>query len=705
MKKRLQVFLLLSLISTNLFAVYHKVSDIIYDEWGMDQQLVGNNLYIIDNNNFLIYDVCNVEFPTLLFEQNYESYLRKLLVSDNYAFIGGSDGIDIYLIEDLSQVNLITHLDEPSVTTGLAINNDFLFAISPSNGLYVYDISDIAFPELIDNGTVDLNKPEDIEIANNAAFIRTYEAGIDILNIEDPNQIEISGHLSHFYFIIHENRLYTSEYPEILFEYDISNPFEPVLLNTFPDMGTPKIYKNNHLITISYGEISVYEHNAGFQKIGEYGAEGWSDNIQINENYIFDQIRQAGIIHIIDYSDPSYDKEIFSINNNELRRITDIEVRDSYAYLGLNYPLKGKIIDFSDFDDIQIFPISNNRANKIELYEQCLFTTYSYLRWFDISDPVNPVQIDSLWEHSIDITIKNNKLFSKTYRYLNIFDISNLPQVTLLDTIPITSTCSSLIVENGLAFFSASPSYVIICDVSDPQSSDVIATYYANSYCFGLTYNNGILYASTENDGLLVLDVSDPYFPNLITTIKPHPSSSFYAPAQIQNNKIIIADTNWNEFSIYDITNPENITLLNSYRSYACIHDMQLVDDILYTGNFATGFTAYDFSELGSKSEEINIPNIKLQNYPNPFDAETTISFNLTAEDGEIAEVIIYNIKGQKVKTLECGNYFDAKATDTLYHTTWDGKDENNKPVSSGIYFYQIKAGKFSANKKMILMH
>ncbi|HHE38343.1 MAG TPA: T9SS type A sorting domain-containing protein [Candidatus Cloacimonetes bacterium] len=100
---------------------------------------------------------------------------------------------------------------------------------------------------------------------------------------------------------------------------------------------------------------------------------------------------------------------------------------------------------------------------------------------------------------------------------------------------------------------------------------------------------------------------------------------------------------------------------------------------------------------------EISNPKIILNNYPNPFRNSTTISFSPT-ENGENAEIEIYNIKGQKVKSLECVNYFDAKATESLSHIIWNGKDENNKPVSSGIYFYKLKSGKSVSTKKMILM-
>ena len=99
--------------------------------------------------------------------------------------------------------------------------------------------------------------------------------------------------------------------------------------------------------------------------------------------------------------------------------------------------------------------------------------------------------------------------------------------------------------------------------------------------------------------------------------------------------------------------------------------------------------------------EENNVVQItsKLrQNYPNPFNPTTTISFT-TTESTENTELVIYNIKGQKVKQL-----VSSQLSAGQHSVVWDGRDENNKAVTSGIYFYKMKNGNYSSTKKMILM-
>jgi hypothetical protein len=84
-------------------------------------------------------------------------------------------------------------------------------------------------------------------------------------------------------------------------------------------------------------------------------------------------------------------------------------------------------------------------------------------------------------------------------------------------------------------------------------------------------------------------------------------------------------------------------------------------------------------------------------NYPNPFNPETTISFGLHKDQD--VEISVYNIKGEKVRTLVSGELEAG-----MHNITWYGKDDSGKKVASGVYFYKMKADKFVQTRKMILM-
>jgi flagellar hook assembly protein FlgD len=99
------------------------------------------------------------------------------------------------------------------------------------------------------------------------------------------------------------------------------------------------------------------------------------------------------------------------------------------------------------------------------------------------------------------------------------------------------------------------------------------------------------------------------------------------------------------------------------------------------------------------ESEETSIPVItKLSgNYPNPFNPVTNISFSI--KEASQVTIDIYNLKGEKVNTL-VNEYLEPN----YYNVEWNGRDENNRSVASGVYFYKMKAGRYTSTKKMILM-
>ncbi len=126
--------------------------------------------------------------------------------------------------------------------------------------------------------------------------------------------------------------------------------------------------------------------------------------------------------------------------------------------------------------------------------------------------------------------------------------------------------------------------------------------------------------------------------------------------------------------------------------------------------NDAELFMTQLLEEIGEVGLENNIvPEEKpyLTNYPNPFNPSTTIFFNLTTEFTEDTELSIYNIKGQKVKDLSpslCHAELVEARGENSYSVTWNGTDQDNKPVSSGVYFYKLKSNTFEMNRKMLLL-
>ncbi len=111
-----------------------------------------------------------------------------------------------------------------------------------------------------------------------------------------------------------------------------------------------------------------------------------------------------------------------------------------------------------------------------------------------------------------------------------------------------------------------------------------------------------------------------------------------------------------------------------------------------------------ELEPVGNTNNQLPVIKTNLTNYPNPFNPATTISFSSNTETTEDTELIIYNLKGQKVKTLECSNSFAAASKKKTHSIIWNGTDQTGNPVSSGIYFAKLKTENQIISHKMLLM-
>jgi len=141
-------------------------------------------------------------------------------------------------------------------------------------------------------------------------------------------------------------------------------------------------------------------------------------------------------------------------------------------------------------------------------------------------------------------------------------------------------------------------------------------------------------------------------------------------------------------------------------------YDVDYIGEPIPTGNFSLvvlvnqfnqtpQVTARNLDDWGAVSNDddlmVPVTTQLLGNYPNPFNPSTTIEFY--TDKAETVQIEIFNQKGQIVRTWDLQT--TAKGTHSL---TWNGTDNSGKAVSSGIYYYRMRSGKFSSTRKMVLM-
>jgi len=123
-------------------------------------------------------------------------------------------------------------------------------------------------------------------------------------------------------------------------------------------------------------------------------------------------------------------------------------------------------------------------------------------------------------------------------------------------------------------------------------------------------------------------------------------------------------------------------------------------NNILAVPNFYADSVSFVQLEVPSISQENSIIPViyTLTNYPNPFNPTTTITFSIHTDNIENTELFIYNIKGQKVKEFDV--ILNGAESSSI---VWNGTNQNNQLVSSGLYYYKLNVPN-SLVKKMIML-
>jgi hypothetical protein len=144
----------------------------------------------------------------------------------------------------------------------------------------------------------------------------------------------------------------------------------------------------------------------------------------------------------------------------------------------------------------------------------------------------------------------------------------------------------------------------------------------------------------------------------------------------------------------YQLTLPEGLYQLtcqhDDYYDYTSTNNIEIIVDET---------TEYDFEMLTSVDNEevVSLATELKNNYPNPFNPETNVIFTLKKRENVKME--IFNIKGQKVRTL-----IDHVLAAGNHSVVWKGENDSNQDVSSGIYYCKMQTSSYSQVNKMILL-
>jgi len=226
--------------------------------------------------------------------------------------------------------------------------------------------------------------------------------------------------------------------------------------------------------------------------------------------------------------------------------------------------------------------------------------------------------------------------------------------------------------------FSAADDYATFCRWS--QTSDTMRMYFYNSNTNKWSWIHG--YSSLTDQWTTHTISEEPYY--------------CYDPGYIGLISAWVGMNGFGKFYAYNGLADSWVELISqgNYVSHLVGNRTALV--IKSTHMYA--FDPYAQTNFNEEQNNLMPAGFTLQqNYPNPFNSSTTIDYELTNPSRVVLK--IYNMFGQEIRILT-----NEYQTAGKWSVTWNGRNSNNQPASSGIYIYQIKAGNSLQSRRMILL-
>lgn len=206
--------------------------------------IVGNYLYVVDNNNLYTYDVSNYQSTQYITETQLGFNIETIFNLDDKLFIGSQSAMYIYDISRPSNPQYVSSVSHLRACDPVVANDRYAYVTiregsncgGEANSLIIYDISNLISPERLN--TIELYNPHGLALYGTTLYVCDGTQGLKIFDLSDGNDSNpqflknLSQSVSNTYYdcIAKDGYLYTMLDNGFVI-YDISNPHEPIELS------------------------------------------------------------------------------------------------------------------------------------------------------------------------------------------------------------------------------------------------------------------------------------------------------------------------------------------------------------------------------------------------------------------------------------------------------------------------------------------
>ena len=603
-----------------------EVGCIDIDGTAMDIAIAGDFLYIADNSMGL--RVIDISDPLSCIERS------SLISADEHPLGIAAAGDYVYLADARAGMGVIdvSDPDNPAITgyyvaedycNNVAVAGDYAYLLEVDAGLRILDISNPANPVLTALHPFS-GYMRELTFDDGFVYVAGYEGGLGIIDVSDPHNPALVTYLdygSSSDVKIADNKLYCCQNSEGLYIFDVTDPAQPVLEGV---LDTP-------------GYVRGVAVDGGYAYIGD-----WSSGFAV-----------------ADVSQPSDPVEVFRYFRHGYA--VGIAVLDDHYYL-TGQDVETLIFDTDNFSNpFEIGKITGVYGNAIDISGETIFVLENGLICvLDGSDPANPVQIGSCQLEYIfadyvrEIIAEGDFVYSlQTESGLTITDISNLINPVPAGSFDTLGDAEGMCLENEIIYIACGNAGMVAVDVRDPYDPIEIGTINPGGIAKDIAVSGNYAYLACYTSGIKVVNIANP---DSFFVVSAYVPGGRIESVELIGNQLAAAGLN-NGIKTLDICDPGNLVETGYYDTPAKGFDLSSAGEKVYlAGGYYYG--VFDVSValpvIQPPESVLPLTTMLLPNYPNPFNAATTLTFNLSSS-GKVS-LKVFDITGREAASLVHGH-------------------------------------------------
>ena len=672
---------------------------------------------------------------------------QDLSVVGNFLYAASGWGIEVFNVSE--QFNRIAELSTPGYAYGIRIKGDLAYVADGTAGVQIISIERPEFPQIVHTVNKFKNVGQ-VEVTDNRVYVVDIERGLHIYDLDAFRQRPAPPMIGYYptkgaavHVDIYDGKIYLSDDESGIHTLSLGRATVPVMMGTIPVLGYDFQLLEGYAYIVGVGlKIADIGNPQKPKVISTMGTSGIATSIEIQDGYGYIAGQQGGLV-IADISDKNQPRII--ARQRTVGSTVDVVRNENRVYLANG--LDGlHIVDVTNLHQpewVEHFKGAGRPTDFFVENERIYVTTESSLKVIDGQRKAIHIDIES----TTSVSAKDGYAYVAAGKSgVFVYDFSNPQRPVEVTRIQIPSAAINIQINEDLAYVCAGD--IIILDISSPQNIRRVGRIQMSGTAYRLAFEADLVYVAALSDGVRVFSVANPANPRPISGYEMGGNALGVA---VKNNKAYILDSDIG-VRVVDFSNlghPTDVTVYKTEKlpvavavrgDYVYVLDqgnIMLVDtrtgetipqdknllfpsDLMIVGDTLHILDLYELQAFQINESIFSLPvedgmyskhipgylnpyrNWLGQNFPNPFNPETWIPFELEGR-GEVV-VSIYNLNGSLIRQIQFGQLSAGKYLTKDKAAYWDGRNQIGERVSNGLYFYQLQTRTFQQTKKLVVI-